>query len=29
MLQMANDIIAAQNSEIAVLDQWLTAHEKP
>lgn len=29
LLQMANDIIAAQNSEIAVLDQWLEAHKKP
>lgn len=29
MVQMARDIIAAQNKEIAVLDGWLEAHKKP
>ncbi len=29
MLQMAKDIIAAQQKEIAELDQWLAAHKKP
>lgn len=28
MLQMARDIIAAQEKEVAVLDQWLKAHKK-
>jgi len=28
MLQMAKDIIAAQEKEVAVLDQWLKAHKK-
>lgn len=29
LLQMARDIITAQQKEIAVLDQWLAAHKKP
>ncbi|HEC5277302.1 MULTISPECIES: DUF305 domain-containing protein [Gammaproteobacteria] len=29
MLRMAKDIIAAQNKEIAVLDQWIKANKKP
>lgn len=29
MLQMAEDIIAAQKKEIAVLDQWMKVHKKP
>lgn len=29
MLQMAKDIIAAQEKEIAVLDRWLEAYKKP
>ena len=28
MIQMAKDIIAAQEKEVAVLDQWLQAHKK-
>lgn len=28
MIQMAKDIIAAQEKEVAVLDQWLKAHKK-
>jgi uncharacterized protein (DUF305 family) len=29
MLQMAKDIIAAQETEIAALDRWLGAHKQP
>ena len=29
MLQMAEDIIAAQKKEITVLDQWMKVHKKP
>lgn len=28
MLKVAEDIIAAQNKEIAVFDQWMEAHSK-
>lgn len=29
LLKLAEDIIADQKAEIAVLDQWLEAHKKP